>query len=245
MIGDMFSGEWRMEGRTGYHRRRFGGAMAAWDVMAAVPPGTVPADGAALLLLTDGALHFDAAAAAAAALARRPEKTGVGPTIVVGIASGPDWSHDADRRRDSLLPGGDAAEDLQSVVRDVVTAVAELGRVDPALRAIFGHSFGGLFALQMLAVAPGLFETAIAVSPSFWRAPTLPDAVAAVIGHDTRILLASGEREEAINADLPRAQAALARSGARVSRRTYPDEDHGSVAFTALPAALRFLHRSR
>lgn len=238
----MFGDSFRPEPRTGVLLRRYGQDAAAWDVAVAMPEGPAPDRGFPLLVVLDGALHFDAAVAAARALARRPGKTEVGPMIVLGIASGRDWSHDAERRERALLPGAADNAALHAVLRLALDEVAAMAPVDPVRRAVMGHSFGGLFALDALVREPGLFGTCIALSPSLWNAPGLAENVAAALaGRDARILLASGEQEPQINADLPAAAAILAEV-ARVERAVLPGEDHGSIPFAALPMALRFVH---
>lgn len=243
MNGDPFSGEWRLDPRTGYRLRRYALTDRAYDVAVALPDTPPPPGGFALLVLTDGALHFDAAAGAAAALRRRPEKTRVAPAIVAGIASGADWSHDGDARARALVPGEPDAGALLTLIRErLIPDIAALAPVASGQGAILGHSLGGLFALHALAAAPALFRTAIALSPSLWRLPDLAAQVGQTIGgRGARILLASGEYEPKINADLPAAAEALGQ-GAEVTRLKLAGEDHGSIPFAALPAALRFLH---
>ncbi|HWK35487.1 alpha/beta hydrolase [Sphingomonas sp.] len=241
MIGDSFGPDWRREPRTGFHLRRYDLDGAAYDVAVAVPEGPEPAQGFPLLVVMDGAIHFDAVAAAAAALARRPGKTEVGSSVVVGIASGAGWSHDPALRERDLLPDGAGCDALHRLLGTrVLPDVAALAPVDPARRALFGHSFGGVFALDALARD---FSTCIAVSPSLWRAPDLAARVAAAIaGRDVRVLIAWGAREPQGDADLPAAIDTLAAAGARVTHATIADEDHGSVPFAVLPMALRFVH---
>lgn len=234
----MFGDSFYREPRTGFHLRRYTLDGATWDVAVALPDGPAPVDGFPLLLVTDGALHFDAAAAAARALARRPLKTDIGPSIVVGIASGIDWSHDPARREAELRPDGADNATLRRLLPLLLADIAALAPVEPERRAIMGHSFGGLFALDAIARVPEGFTACIAISPSIWNAPDLPARVAgALSGRNARILLVSGEREPRINADLPAATATLA-----ATQVTLPCEDHGSIVFAALPLALRFLH---
>lgn len=237
MFGDSFS----REARSGFHLRRYGSGREAYDVAVSVPGEPAPARGFPLLVVLDAALHFDAVAAAARALSRRADKTGVAPMVAIGIASGIDWSHDAARRERDLPPGGEGHAGLSALVDRVIGDVATLAPVDPARRAILGHSFGGLFALDALGGA-GRFDRCIAVSPSLWRAPGLAGRLAdRVAGRGTRILIVSGDREMRINADLPAATRALSRT-AQVRTVALPGEDHGSIPFAALPMALRFLN---
>jgi len=62
---------------------------------------------------------------------------------------------------------------------------------------LFGHSFGGLFAANVLATSPDAFSGYIIASPSFWADPlSLPALVAAASkGRGRRVYVAAGERE--------------------------------------------------
>jgi predicted alpha/beta superfamily hydrolase len=226
---------------TGPLFRRYAHDRGEWDVGLHIPEGPAPEQGFAMLVVMDAALHFDAAVAAAKALARRPGKTDVGPTIILGVASGLDWGHDGARREQELLRDGEGHAALGALIAMVIADAAMIAPVDTARRAIMGHSFGALFALDAMA-ASDLFDSCIAISPSFWRLPALAGDVAQAIGgRDRRIMLVSGGEEPRINADLPAAAASLAES-AHLTCVTLPGEDHGSTPFAALPMALRFLH---
>ncbi|MGN5373312.1 alpha/beta hydrolase [Sphingomonas hankookensis] len=237
MNGDSFYRDGARELRTGFHLRRYDAGGEAYDVAVAVPAEASPAEGFPLLVVMDGAIHFDAVAAAARALARRPGKTGVAPMVVVGIASGAGWSHDPARRERDFLPDGDGMAALHELVRErVLPDIATLAPIDPARRAILGHSFGGVFALDALAL--GGFGAGVAFSPSIRRAPQLPERIAG----DVRLLIAWGGREPQAQADLPGTVATLIANGVHVDHAVFPDEDHGSIVFAALPMALRFVH---
>lgn len=150
-------------------------------------PTPKPATGPSpVLYLLDGNVTFPIAAAATAAQSRRPEITGVQPSVVVGIGyPGAAWL-DPDRRTfdytpllvDSLPPRrpddrpwpstGGADRFLDFVESDVKPWIESEFDVDPARSAIFGHSFGGLFVLHTLFTRTALFKNYIAASPSIW-----------------------------------------------------------------------------
>src|SRR3546814_4320516 len=54
---------------------------------------------------------------------------------------------------------------------------AEIGKrykIDPDRQSLFGHSFGGLFALHALYARPGAFQSIVAASPSLeWNVQDL------------------------------------------------------------------------
>ncbi|KAJ9150264.1 Isoflavone reductase family protein [Pleurostoma richardsiae] len=65
------------------------------------------------------------------------------------------------------------ADEFHGVLEDIIMPVVEQ-EILPSIplktmpRALFGHSFGGLFTLFSLFTRPGLFDTYIAASPSIW-----------------------------------------------------------------------------
>jgi predicted alpha/beta superfamily hydrolase len=67
---------------------------------------------------------------------------------------------------------GKAAEHLEFIRKDVMDYVYGTLLPIPALingrKALFGHSYGGIFALYALFTAPELFNTFIAASPTVW-----------------------------------------------------------------------------
>jgi predicted alpha/beta superfamily hydrolase len=70
------------------------------------------------------------------------------------------------------LTFGKASEHLEFIQRDVMSYVYGSLLSIPQLRsgrkALFGHSYGGIFALNALFTAPTLFSTFIAASPITW-----------------------------------------------------------------------------
>lgn len=70
--------------------------------------------------------------------------------------------------------------------------------LDPQRAVLFGHSFGGLFAANVLAEAPEAFSGYVIASASVWRDPGLPQRLAAKAptAGPRRVLVAAGDREE-------------------------------------------------
>jgi predicted alpha/beta superfamily hydrolase len=140
-----------------------------YRLLISVPEGPAPARGFPVLVLVDGHALFPVAATAARLQAQRPEATGVGPAVVIGIGYPDARPFDAERRQRDLLPvPGGAARFLDMIVDEVLPAAAEIAPLDPARRALAGHSYGGLFVLHVLFTRPGLFESLVAGSPSIW-----------------------------------------------------------------------------
>lgn len=140
-----------------------------YRLLISVPAGPAPARGFPSMLLVDGHALFPIAAATASLQALRPEATGIGPAVIIGIGYPDDKPFDAERRQRDLLPlPGGADRFLDMIAGEVLPAVERLAPLDPARRALAGHSYGGLFTLHTLFTRPGLFEAHIAGSPSIW-----------------------------------------------------------------------------
>ncbi|KAF2433976.1 hypothetical protein EJ08DRAFT_628085 [Tothia fuscella] len=158
-----------------------------WDAQ-----GVPPTDDLApqTLFLVDGNAYFFTAVD----ITRRMEYLGNSRTVVVGIGySNPSKVYDH-RRGPDLTPAsvdgeyempldkhgksrtdlsfGKALEHLDLIRYDIMDYVFDTLLPMPGLRnrrkALFGHSYGGIFALYTLFTAPALFDTVIAASPITW-----------------------------------------------------------------------------
>jgi len=140
-----------------------------YRLLICVPVGPAPARGFPSLVLVDGHALFPVAATAARLQAQRPEATGIGPAVVIGIGYPDERPFDAERRQRDLLPvPGGADRFLDMIVADILPTVAKVAPLDPSRRALAGHSYGGLFTLHALFTRPGLFQAHVAGSPSIW-----------------------------------------------------------------------------
>lgn len=237
-----------------------------------------------VLYLLDGNGMFPIAAAALALQSRRAERTGVAPSIIVGI--GYSTSHWIDARRrtydytppvaaDRLAqrPGnrewdetGGAELFLDFIQHELAPAISNEFAIDPERTALFGHSFGGLFALYALLTRPALVRSTIAASPSIWFAPhDLRERLTSFAAPPMvrrRVLVTVGSLEQdGMSSDndaddygswirrnrmvdnAREFSAELARIGDAsldVSFRMFEDENHASVVPSAISLALRF-----
>lgn len=237
-----------------------------------------------VLYLLDGNGTFPIAAAALAIQSRRAERTGVAPSVIVGI--GYPISHWIDARRrsydytppvaaDSLAqrPGnrewdetGGADLFLDFIQHELAPAVSQEFAIDPERTALFGHSFGGLFALYALLTRPELVRSYIAASPSIWFAPDdLKERVNAFAAPNLprrRVLVTVGSLEQGgmsgdSDADdygswirrnrmvdnareFSAALSGVGDASLDVSFRMFQDENHASVVPSAISLALRF-----
>ncbi|TQI74883.1 hypothetical protein FHT98_2650 [Bosea sp. AK1] len=140
-----------------------------YRLLISVPEGPAPTRGFPSLVLVDGHALFPVAATAARLQAQRPEATGVGPAVVIGIGYPDERPFDAERRQRDLLPVPSGADRfLGAIIDEILPAVARIAPLDPARRALAGHSYGGLFVLHALFTRPALFEAHVAGSPSIW-----------------------------------------------------------------------------
>ncbi|KAL2810161.1 Alpha/Beta hydrolase protein [Aspergillus granulosus] len=140
-------------------------------------------------------------------------------------------------------------------------------------RALFGHSYGGLFTLHTLFTRPSAFDMYLAASPSIWWSDGFvlseaanfcdtPSATPPVLrlsfgSREETPIREPGESEERF--ELRKRAAAQRRMRGNctdlyslllrsnrlrlVEMREYPDEDHGSVIAPALSGAIEFLCR--
>ncbi|WP_159997534.1 alpha/beta hydrolase [Roseomonas sp. 18066] len=260
--------EWQMAGPSGPMQLRL-----AWPE-APPPPGGHP-----LLLVLDGNLWFLTAVEIQRAMLPRFELSGAQPPVICAIGYAGDDRRDWLRRRalddtpasPDAPPGhGGADAFLDFIEAELLPAIAARAPFDPARRALFGHSYGGLLALHAFLTRPNLFAGTAAISPSLWwnqgaLDPAIETFLAAPPANTPRrrLLLAAGEMEAAeapgLAAKLPPARLARIAENRVVGRArdlaqrlaalpappildftVFAGEDHGSVIPAALSRAIRF-----
>ena len=231
----------------------------------APPPGGYPA-----LYVLDANAVFGTAAETANVQGRRSDKTGVPPTLVVGIGYPSEEPFPPDRHYDFTLdddpdalplhpqggqwpPQGGARSFLQFLENRLKPEIARSYAVDASRQTLFGHSLGGLFALYALFAAPGTFRTYVAGSPSIhWNKRAIETEEAAFAagggtGEDIRALIAVGSLEENHKSrmvdrarELAHRLAALNRPGLHVEYRSFEDDNHVSLLPGLISRAIRF-----
>jgi predicted alpha/beta superfamily hydrolase len=193
--------------------------------------------------------QFRAAVANVAFLA---DRSVVPPMIVVGVPNG------ADRTRDlTPVPTGNTATRFRTaggssdfadfLTSDVLPMVHSKYRTLPAT-ILAGHSFGGLFAIELAARRPGAFAGVIAMSPSlWWNDSTVVAEYADAIAqspHPLRLYATSGELEAPIDRVTKRFAAridSLKPDKVAFRYRFYPETDHGMTPSSSLVDGLKFL----
>jgi uncharacterized protein len=195
-----------------------------------------------------------------------PESTGVLPMVVVGIEAAKDGK--TRRARDftppsaNPAPGEGGAEAFFAFIEATVKPTVErIAPIDPKRQALFGHSYGGLFALHVATAHPNSYAAYAAASPSLWwngEATMRADLRPLVAAHP-KVLITVAEYDQAddpftdrgAHADVQakrrmvdNAQAFAARlteAGLPADAVIFPGETHGSVIPAAIARAVRVI----
>ena len=145
--------------------------------------GPAPEGGYPVFYTLDGDTLFAVAAMAAHALTTRTGENGVEPMLIVGVGYSDGAWLNTDARVDDYtppVPDGSARHDprgriqggadrfLAFLKQELQPALAQRFPVNQQNQSLFGHSFGGLFALHTLFTQPDAFQCYIASSPSLW-----------------------------------------------------------------------------
>ena len=98
-----------------------------------------------------------------------------------------------------IVVGGGGAAFETFLLEDLRPFIEAKFPADPARSVLFGHSFGGLFAANVLADKPDAFAAYVIGSASVWADPPVVGRVAAAMAraHGRRVYLTVGEREDA------------------------------------------------
>ncbi|MBZ9739282.1 MULTISPECIES: alpha/beta hydrolase [unclassified Mesorhizobium] len=194
----------------------YGGAP--WRVFIHVPSGPAPETGWPVLYMTDGNAVIATAVDAMRAQAFYPAGTNVGWGVIVAIGYPVEGAYDPLRRSWDLGPPpgqtyppfyegtpevrtGGAGEFLAFIEDELKPWVASRVRIDTSRQALYGHSFGGLFALYALFTRPLSFRTFIAASPAiYWEDRAIdrflkPFEIAIPEGLEADVILSAGEYE--------------------------------------------------
>ncbi|NQZ30605.1 MAG: alpha/beta hydrolase [Oceanospirillaceae bacterium] len=233
-----------------------------------VPTSQPPASGFPVLYLLDGDSTFSTAMQINRNKQRRTKITGYQSAIIVGIgyvATGRDMF--AARTLDYTLatgtttPAGAGGAELflDFLETELKPIIGALQPINPTKQGIFGHSYGGLFALHALFSRPDSFDTYIAASPSiWWQQQAILHSISKGYQLEKNLLITAGTAEDKKEQRSPEIMAILAlrkmlqpakdlvamlnaqpHSG-KLQFTALIDEDHGSAKYTALSRALDF-----
>lgn len=186
-------------------------------LMLYVPAEPAPPQGWPILYLVDGNAVFATARDALRAQAPYPAATGVEQGVIAALGYPVEQPYDPLRRSwDLTPPPGSTYPPYAGTDVPVRTGGAEQFRdrleklikpwverevpVDLSRQSLFGHSFGGLFALYVLFTRPALFDTYVAASPALsWEQEALRPFEERFApsgeGPVKRVLLSAGEWE--------------------------------------------------
>jgi uncharacterized protein len=143
---------------------------------------------------------------------------------------------------------GGAAKFISFFETELIPEIDRKYRTTP-YRVFAGHSFGGMFALEMLYTRPKLFSAWISVSPTVWWDDKYPlrrakEFVFATPELRSTLILAVGKEVPQMNTTFDELKAFFAKKkpkGFEVHSFYFPDDDHTSVPIPAHYAALRTL----
>lgn len=189
-----------------------------YRIFVSPPCGDMPEKGWPILYLLDGNACFPLAVAAHRIQAPYPGGTNIAQGIIVAIGYPTDDAFHPLRRSWDLSPApgktyppftaggaavrtGGAADFLDFIDNELKPHIAGMFPVDVDRQGLFGHSFGGLFALYALFSRPKGFSHFIAASPSiFWEECRVLDLEKRFLetlpaGARVRLHLSAGEYE--------------------------------------------------
>ncbi|MAG65417.1 alpha/beta hydrolase [Pseudomonas sp.] len=225
-------------------------AGTPYRIMVSLPEGDLPWTGArSVLYILDANAYFPGFHAAKRGLKAYRQ------SIIIGIAyPGNDPLNFLRRSYDFSPPApadlndppqGGQDELLDFIEQQLMPAVAERFSVDPHQQSLFGHSFGGMFALYTLFTRPTLFDHLVAASPSQWWSDRFllqherafvhqVQARSELVTH-TSLALITAERDAPATREDARGLAArlqpLSIHGLRVSEQVIEGEDHMSLPY--------------
>jgi len=184
------------------------------------PPGEPPAGGWPVLYLLDGNAVIATAVEVLRAQAPYTLGTGIHFGVVVAIGYPTDEAYDGVRRSWDLGPPpgrayppftedsppvrtGGADEFFAFIEDELKPEIARRVPVNAGRQTIFGHSFGGLFALHALFRKPDAFSAWVSASPAIWWegggiVTRADEFVAKGNGGGGRMLLLVGEYEQTL-----------------------------------------------
>lgn len=240
-----------------------------YRIFVSFPKGEPPAGGYPALYVIDGNAYF----ASFAETRRLLEYADKGKVLVVGVGYPTDDAYDARRTADFLFPVPTAGPPAQAksqpnatntgrdkfldfLAGKLRTEIGKRYKIDPDRQSLFGHSFGGLFALHALYARPDAFQSIVAASPSLeWNVQDMLREERAFsakladgkIARTSRLMLVVGDQDSDDDPEPARALAArldpLSAYGLSTRYRLYEDEIHMTVPARAVTDTLRFVFR--
>lgn len=144
-------------------------------------------------------------------------------------------------------PGGGADRFLGILQQRIQPLVERRYAVDASNRTLYGHSYGGLFALHVALRQPQAFQHYVAASPSIWwngnfiLQSLAHPAPAPASGVDVTVMAGSEAQGRDSEPDSPEAvvRALQGMNHVRADLRVFPGLGHGEMLPASLAATLR------
>ncbi|MDH4571873.1 esterase [Salinicola acroporae] len=231
-------------------------AGEAYRIMISLPDGEPTKSGFPVLYVLDGNGYFPAFHAARDTVERYRD------TIIVGIGypgadalnwlrRSYDFSPPAPPEHDEPPQGGQD-EFLDFIEKRLMPRVEAELPVNPRQQSLFGHSFGGMFAIYALFKRPALFAHVVAASPTLWwdshyLLPLEPGFAEALKAKPLKnppslaLIVAEGDTPQESQEAQAMAErlAPLSSLGMRSSYALVPGVDHETVPFKIVPRVMR------
>lgn len=236
-----------------------------FQIKVSVPRGYEPEAGPyPVLYVTDAETNFGAVAY----IVQRLIKDGLIPEIlVVGVAYGTDYDTFYDLRSRDLTPSevpsvrvggativhptGGADPFASFLEQELFPAIEQRYPADPDDRAIYGHSYGGLFGCYVFLNRPELFRRYLVLSPSLWFDGRLllrqarSRTPASLAPPTTVLYMATGRLEGRMDDDMlafARAVRDGVPAGLAIRAEVLDDETHRTVFGRGFTNGLRFIY---
>ncbi|WDZ49665.1 alpha/beta hydrolase-fold protein [Acinetobacter vivianii] len=150
-------------------------------IQISTPDRTAPVEGFPVLYVLDGNAAFESAANIAKSVGAGANRLGLSPVVIVAVGYPDQNTFDVQKRALDYTPKtsaefqaqakyqyGGADQFIQFLDKELKPAISSRIKVNAQQQSLFGHSFGGLFALHTFFTKPQTFQRYIAASPSLW-----------------------------------------------------------------------------
>lgn len=150
-------------------------------IQISIPDRAAPVEGFPVLYVLDGNATFESAANIAKSVGAGANRLGLSPVVIIAVGYPDQNTFDVQKRALDYTPKtsaefqaqakyqyGGADQFIQFLDKELKPAINSRIKVNAQQQSLFGHSFGGLFALHTFFSKPQTFQRYIAASPSLW-----------------------------------------------------------------------------
>ncbi|MGG7178408.1 alpha/beta hydrolase [Clostridium paraputrificum] len=214
-------------------------------------------DNLPLIIVLDGGNYFEVVKSCIKQQGQLYIKTGVKPSIVVGIShqeyekkdkrfldfTAPSEKYFVDEKRKFMIPdklGG--SEDFNSFIEKELLPIIETNlNFDKNNMTIIGHSLSGYYVLWNLLKGSNIYKNIISFSPSVWwnnyeilDFPNLENG-------EKNIFIGVGEKEGYMVDGAQKIYNKITSFNNNCNLYIAPEENHGSVVITSMSRAIRYI----